>query len=254
MPWSDWQPRPQVRTEGQRLRLIYNSTTGYDGRVENMSFSEAARVEGESPAEQWSGIQFGVSPHWNDLLPSIIDVERPDLVRFVDYEPIPDDVAGGRGPFDFVQYESGVTVTGAWEFTPMSVFLNDDKTGHMWVVSPTNYTTTAYPDPLPHTPAYQGISAADAPGTPVLAPDPVPEVPFTIGTYASAGLYEGGALVVDLGRPVTVATLPRWRYWKPDTGILPLRQFPRDDGLRGGPPRASGPSSRQGSTRLTAYI
>lgn len=63
------------------------------------------------------------------------------------------------------------------------------------------------------------------------------------------GLYDS---FISNTRTIHVRLLyPRWRYWKP--GILPLRQYPRNDGLRGGAPSAK-PTSRQGSTARRTYL
>jgi hypothetical protein len=82
--------------------------------------------------------------------------------------------------------------------------------------------------------------AVRMPGTPPRLDDPGGE-----GSVAAQHVQ------FTLGAPSFRYQMPRWRYWIP--GDIPLRQFPRNDGLRGGAPSAR-PTSQQSTTARRTYI
>jgi hypothetical protein len=82
--------------------------------------------------------------------------------------------------------------------------------------------------------------AATMSGTPPLVP---PE--------GAPGSAAAASARFTIGAPSFRYQMPRWRYWIP--GAPPLRQFPRNDGRRGGAPSAR-PTSRQGTTARRTYF
>ena len=101
---------------------------------------------------------------------------------------------------------------------------------------------------------------ASGPGSPIVFGDDLPddeEFAIVLTTPVFSGGITPGTSWVRQQRVQTTMQVdaliqyPRFRYWIP--GILPLRQYPRNDGLRGGAPNARA-TSRQATTARRTYL
>jgi len=221
-------------------------------------------------------------PDWRAWFPDELD----NLTEGVDYTVRPDRT--GTESDSYVEYEEGDAEFVGWQGSIAATLTNFTSS-----LEPPLHGTARWRviSPAPPLPALPGPSETVASPAPVVyAADAGVDAGAIINgvqgqslfadfSAALEGVGETFAVLTttdDHGDPVTSGTgafyqkswqvqggpsvrvlvqLPRWRYWIPDAaGILPLRQFPRDDGLRGTGRALGLRSSRQGSLSQTAYI
>lgn len=291
MPWSAWQdPIPltlewvvnaYTRTEfqlqweptsGRDENITVAPTTFFDNDREmiwNADWSDLS--PGLSEGVNGLGWQFGLHPAWStqrDWFPDLLG----DLELGVDYAIRPD--RDSDDPDRWVQYEDGPNVATATAMSTNPVFhfkvLNSGATyspAPFRVGLRTNTShTPGETGPWPGVGAVFGVGDAylDAeenfnsafPTTAVFPAAPGVES-FTIGAELvdpGITLPHGTTALVVLRspRPFLSFLTPPWRYWIPGD-VLPLRQYPRNDGLRGGAPSAKA-TSRQATTARRTYL
>lgn len=203
--------------------------------------------------------------------------EMDDLEYGVDYGPRPDRDED-TDEDAYVQYEDGDAVLLGWQGIAtlnLSVSPDADVRSAEIVATidwPMPLETPIIGEPVPTATSYYDETG----GVPVVSltdgSDGDTSGPVDITAYLT-GLDEFALFARTTGNPTVVldgdnysstwaATpffdvraliqYPRFRYWIPG-GILPLRQYPRNDGLRGGAPAAK-PTSRQGTTARRTYL
>lgn len=236
---------------------------------ESLYFAAAAR---QQAWRFYSAAQAGI-PDVRDWFPPEMD----DLEYGVDYGPRPDRDED-TDEDAYVQYEDGDAVLLGWQgAATMTLSVSPDTDVRSAEIVATIDWPIPLETPIIGTPVPTATSYYDETGgVPVLSiedgSDGDSSGPVDITAYL-AGLDEFALFVRATGNPTVVlddgeytsawvATpfldvraliqYPRFRYWIPG-GILPLRQYPRNDGLRGGAPSAR-PTSRQGSTARRTYI
>lgn len=262
MPWSDWiQSANVVQPPAARRHVAY-----FEGDATSVASDRTSGVTdyGNAAAgtsyRMHSGTQYRVRDGWdfNTFLPD----EFADLVLGVDYTIKP-----GADPTDLYRYvdydpDDHAEVIG-WDIQGPIVYDRDfdfNLGADVWIDNSTDYAEGTT-DPLAVGTTFDTIDPTTPAGTVLAAPpDPGSTLSFTVGISPTVLLAGSSAVNVVMSYPLgddpnrwpTVIVRPaRWRYWKP--GITPLRQYPRNDGLRGGAPSAR-PTSRQGTTARRTYL
>lgn len=204
--------------------------------------------------------------------------EMNDLEYGVDYGPRPD-----RDEMEdddaYIEYEPGFDSTRVgWQGIAQldysaSTPFDGSATGELRLESA--WTPPDLPVPMPGEAGetwwsdagtflggYTGDDAS-GPGSPIIFGDDLPDADeFAI--VLSTPVFSGGLPAFGPGdvwvqqqavkanvQVDVMVQYPRFRYWIP--GILPLRQYPRNDGLRGGAPNARA-TSRQATTARRTYL
>lgn len=283
MPWSEWQDGPTAIESFQQYaaaKLFYggNQPPGWYTDPPGVIQPQAIALDvAEDPYGYGTvetsivGMFFAVGDGWKtdrDWFP----VELLGLTEGVDYSIRPD-----RTDMDddaYVEYESTDDNTVTEEFKPIvryeSGAVGGGEFGTMdgdgiwslgYVANPTlpDPDSPAYAYTVETWPGLGTVFATDgvvASGTSYSASFPdvagletllvSPKMTGSPPLFGNAGVAN-----FTLGAPSFRYQMPRWRYWIP--GILPLRQYPRNDGLRGGAPSAH-PTSRQGTTARRTYL
>lgn len=261
MPWSEWvQSANQIKRPDIRRHLDYGTGDSFSTATDLLNeYSDIVGAQaGTSPAYQGhQATQYHVQSDWDevDFLPD----EFAFLTYGVDYTIKPG--ADPSDPFRYVDYDPDdhAEVIG-WTIPSPVVYdrMGDFNLGaNVWIDPVTDYGLGTT-DPLVIGATFDTIDPTTPAGTVLAAPpDPGNTLAVTVGISPTTLVGDSGAVNIIATGPAytgwpTITVRPqRWRYWRP--GILPLRQYPRNDGLKGSAPSAR-PTSRQGTTARRTYL
>lgn len=250
MPWSAWQDPFQIRSTATALQLNYSAFSA-EALVASDDFTSTFTYEAGDFIFTVIGYQYKVQSTWETY--RTFPYPMFDLTEGVDYIEVP------GSPGVFYEYESGPNIFQGWDNPPVVLSGNNDphggRTFNMMLQPGTAYVAGTIPDYDPDLGVAIGAWDDGTPvGTTVATPDPDMAMSFSL--WPSRPPYDfsvDNSYQEYLTRiaAIYLTQLPRWRYWAP--GILPLRQYPRNDGLKGGAPSAR-PTSRQATTARRTYL
>lgn len=262
MPWSDWIQSPNV-DQFPAARRHLDSGTGDSFTTAVDLTSDATDIAGAQavaspPSQGHQATQYRVRTMWDEN--RFFPPELGALTLHVDYDIKPG--ADPSDPYRYVDYDPDdhAEVIG-WTIPSPVVYdrMGDFSLGAaVWIDNVTDYGT-GFTDPLVIGATFDTIDPTTPAGTVLAAPpDPGSTLSFTVGISPTTLLGDEGAVNVIMTGDFATSDWPlvtvrpqRWRYWIP--GILPLRQYPRNDGLKGSAPSAR-PTSRQGTTARRTYL
>jgi hypothetical protein len=261
VPWSDWIVSTYTATPQHRRHLRPFDEDGDDDLIaEDLDFGAPNDIYAQiadSTDLNGQAVQFDAPSDWATRKSTLPD-EIAFLEEGVDYAVKPG--ADPGDPFRWVDYDpDDVSVIVGWTFPdPSELIYRSDfaATGWLWLDPHTAYPSGFTPGGWPM--VVRGTTFETLPSSAIVGdlfaapPDPGSTDSFTVGIHTPTP-WAGTPSVIAarIGNPFMTYTQPRWRYWIP--GILPLRQFPRNDGLRGGAPSAR-PTSQQSTTARRTYL